>query len=335
MCRKLSIIFLLCVAMLFPSIASAQFFAKQTVLVWEVRDRNNDVELSRGTKDEIKAKLIDAFNRSNNHEAYSDIVSNIKNGLTSQSPIDITTRVREFYPQVKYVIFTTVKILERSNSYDKYKVLLESDMYSTETLKREKTAAEPMLSDNNQIPAACARLVSKLLGEQQSNQNNSNSYNNNNYSNNYNNNYSNSSSYQRPSYQQQSPSYQSQSNYGSSSSSSYSRSTQSTSSQSYTQNAEDRYLNLAREGNTEAQYKLGSCYELGLQGVSKQYQNAFYWYKRAAEQGHTNAQYRLGFCYEYGIGVANNFDYAVSWYRKAARNGSKAAEARLRQIYKY
>lgn len=330
MCRKLSIILLLCVAMLAPSIASA-FWAKQKVLVWEVHDRNNDVDLSVGTKAEIKAKLIDAFNKSNNHEAYSDIVSNIKNGLTSQSPIDITKRVHEFYPQVKYVIFTTVKILERSNSYDKYKVLLESDMYSTETLKREKTAAEPMLSDNNQIPAACARLVSKLLGEQQSNQNNSNSYNN--YNNN--NNYSNSSSYQRPSYQQQSPSYQSQSNYGSSSSSSYSRSTQSTSSQSYTQNAEDRYLNLAREGNTEAQYKLGSCYELGLQGVSKQYQNAFYWYKRAAEQGHTNAQYRLGFCYEYGIGVAKNFDYAVSWYRKAARNGNKAAETRLRQIYKY
>ena len=309
--------------MLFPSIASAQFFAKQTVLVWEVRDRNNDVELSRGTKDEIKAKLIDAFNRSNNHEAYSDIVSNIKNGLTSQSPIDITTRVREFYPQVKYVIFTTVKILERSNSYDKYKVLLESDMYSTETLKREKTAAEPMLSDNNQIPAACARLVSKLLGEQQSNQNNSNSYNNNNYSNNYNNNnynnnYSNSSSSYSP------PSYESADDL-------YKKGKNLYNNKNYTE-AVTYFKRAAEQGHASSQDYLGDCYRYG-RGVTKDYYEAVKWYEKAAVQGNKYSQYSLGECYYNGSGVTQDTSEAIKWYQKALDNGYTKAKQGLEALY--
>lgn len=176
MYRKLSIIFLLCVAMLFPSIASAQFFAKQKVLVWEVRDRNNDVELSRGTKDEIRAKLRTALTKSENYEAYEDVVGTVKNGLTSQSPIEIAKRVRQFYPQIKYIIFTTVKVLEQSNSFDNWKLLLESDLFTVETLKNRKTSAVPMLSDQVHIPDACDKLIGQLLGEGQDSQNNSNQY---------------------------------------------------------------------------------------------------------------------------------------------------------------
>ena len=176
MYRKLSIIFLLCVAMLFPSIASAQFFAKQKVLVWEVRDRNNDVELSRGTKDEIRAKLRTALTKSENYEAYEDVVGTVKNGLTSQSPIEIAKRVRQFYPQIKYIIFTTVKVLEQSNSFDNWKLLLESDLFTVETLKNRKSSAVPMLSDQAHIPDACDKLIGLLLGEGQDSQNNSNQY---------------------------------------------------------------------------------------------------------------------------------------------------------------
>lgn len=42
------------------------------------------------------------------------------------------------------------------------------------------------------------------------------------------------------------------------------------------------------------------------------------WYRRAAEQGNGEAQYLLGHCYEQGIGVAQDYMKAVEWYKRAA-----------------
>lgn len=215
---------LLCVAMLAPSIVTAQsFFAKQRVAVWEIFDRNNDVKLATSTKTTIRTNIEGAFTNSKHYEYYSYSISEVKaalvqQGITRPTPFDIAKKIREMSvskgAEVDYVIFSVVKVKMHSNSYDEFVVNLSSELFSTTTYKCEKMADVDMLSNPNAIPAACSELLSALLGEQQSNQNSSNSYNNNNYNNNYNNNnYSNSSSYQRPSYQQPAYSQPSQSSY--------------------------------------------------------------------------------------------------------------------------
>ena len=71
MSRKFSIIVLLCIAALLPSIATAQFFAKQKVVVWAVMDRNNDVKVADATKTQIRTSIVDAFvNSRNYHHIY-------------------------------------------------------------------------------------------------------------------------------------------------------------------------------------------------------------------------------------------------------------------------
>lgn len=166
--RKNWYLLFLCVAMFVPCIATAQFFEKQKVAVWEIFDNNNDVKVSSGTKTEIKSKMIEAFQGSRNYEAFecntADVEQYIKAKGWSMSPQNIVRAVRAKYG-VNYVIFTSIKILQHSNSYDDYKVHLSSEFYSTETQKSERMAYVDIRSDNSLIPGACAELLSNLLQE--------------------------------------------------------------------------------------------------------------------------------------------------------------------------
>ena len=160
---------LLCMTILFPAVSTAQFFEKQKVLVWEVFDRVNDVKVAIGTKQQIRTSIVDAFVNSRNYEAYEGNMNDINNRITAKglgkSPANIAKTARELY-EVDYVIFTTVQILERSNSYDSYKVHLASDLISTETLKSERMEYVDMMSQPEAIPGACCELLSKLLREE-------------------------------------------------------------------------------------------------------------------------------------------------------------------------
>ena len=173
--KKLYLLFL-CVAISIPCIATAQFFEKQKVAVWEIFDNNNDVKVSSGTKTEIKSKMIEAFQGSRNYEAFecntADVEQYIKAKGWTVSPNNIVRAVRAKYG-VNYVIFTSIKILQHSNSYDDYKVHLSSEFYSTETQKSERMAYVDIRSDNSLIPGACAELLSNLLQENLSASNNS------------------------------------------------------------------------------------------------------------------------------------------------------------------
>ena len=174
--RKNWYLLFLCVAMSIPCIATAQFFEKQKVAVWEIFDNNNDVKVSSGTKTEIKSKMIEAFQGSRNYEAFecntADVEQYIKAKGWTVSPNNIVRAVRAKYG-VNYVIFTSIKILQHSNSYDDYKVHLSSEFYSTETQKSERMAYVDIRSDNSLIPGACAELLSDLLQENLSASNNS------------------------------------------------------------------------------------------------------------------------------------------------------------------
>ncbi len=99
------------------------------------------------------------------------------------------------------------------------------------------------------------------------------------------------------------------------------------------QNAEalPLYQNLAEQGNSFAQNRLGYMYSTG-QGVAQNYTQAVYWYRIAAEQGDANAQYNLGGRYATGQGITQNDNQAVFWFRKAAEQGEENAIAALNKL---
>jgi TPR repeat protein len=92
------------------------------------------------------------------------------------------------------------------------------------------------------------------------------------------------------------------------------------------------YRSKAEQGDAEAQYNLGVCYNDG-DGVEKNSTQAVYWYRKAAEQGHAKAQNNLGVCYNDGDGVEKNYTQEVYWYRKAAEQGYAKAQYNLGICY--
>ena len=76
----------------------------------------------------------------------------------------------------------------------------------------------------------------------------------------------------------------------------------------------------AEQGDAQAQYQLGQCYEKGL-GTAVDSAQAVQWYTRAAEQGDADAMYSLGLCYYYAIGVPEDLAKARAYLRKAIATG--------------
>ena len=55
-------------------------------------------------------------------------------------------------------------------------------------------------------------------------------------------------------------------------------------------------------------------------------------YLKAAEQGDVDAMYQLGECYEDGFGVEEDEEEAIKWYRKAAEQGNDDAIDKLKEL---
>jgi len=66
----------------------------------------------------------------------------------------------------------------------------------------------------------------------------------------------------------------------------------------------------------------------------EEYTNAFKWLKPWAKNGEAEAQYRLGLLYEKGLGIDLNTRLALKWYRLAAQDGHRAAKRRLKNLRK-
>ncbi len=77
----------------------------------------------------------------------------------------------------------------------------------------------------------------------------------------------------------------------------------------------------AKQGDAQAQAKLGSMYLLGWQGFEQNYEKAAEWLKKAADQDILDAQVIMGALYDRGMGVPANRDKATAWYEKAAARG--------------
>jgi TPR repeat protein len=82
----------------------------------------------------------------------------------------------------------------------------------------------------------------------------------------------------------------------------------------------ERFLALAKKGNSVAQCSLGFAYKEG-NGENRNYEEAVRWYQKAAEQNNPQAEYYLGELYEWGMGGPTNQSEADKWYRKAAEGG--------------
>lgn len=89
---------------------------------------------------------------------------------------------------------------------------------------------------------------------------------------------------------------------------------------------------LAREGNSDAQLRLGLMYHYGL-GVKENDKLAYDWIRKAAEQANAEAQYQLGNMYVYGFGIPKGEQdpdlQGVQWYFKAALQGHAEAQYNL------
>ena len=86
------------------------------------------------------------------------------------------------------------------------------------------------------------------------------------------------------------------------------------------------YRRAAEMGDLEAMCNLGSCYEDGKGGLTKDTFKAVEWYKKAAEAGNARAMCNLGNCYEDGKGgLRKDTSKAVEWYQKAVEAGNARA----------
>lgn len=121
----------------------------------------------------------------------------------------------------------------------------------------------------------------------------------------------------------------------------------------------------------DAYERIGSLYREGLDGITRDYQEAISWYKkgidagkapssaglgymylngfgierdyeaaqilleRAAEQGDGTAMYLLGTMYELGTGVEKDDWTALSWYQDAADAGNRTAELKVGEYCLY
>lgn len=79
-----------------------------------------------------------------------------------------------------------------------------------------------------------------------------------------------------------------------------------------------KYLKIsADQGDTEAQYMIGYCYEKG-EGVEPSWSQASKYYRLAAEKGSYVAQYLLGNLYKWGLGVEQSKEESLKYYELSA-----------------
>uniref|UniRef100_A0A061S9K5 Sel1 repeat family protein n=1 Tax=Tetraselmis sp. GSL018 TaxID=582737 RepID=A0A061S9K5_9CHLO len=87
----------------------------------------------------------------------------------------------------------------------------------------------------------------------------------------------------------------------------------------------------AAQGHPDAEFSLGTVYELG-EGLPMNPKLAVHWFHKAARHGHCDAQFALGECYLRGHGVPANLREARKWFQRAANQGDEAADMMEMQI---
>jgi len=91
-------------------------------------------------------------------------------------------------------------------------------------------------------------------------------------------------------------------------------------------------LQLAEQGDPEAQFSLGLIYDTGRED-KRNPEKALYWFTQAAQAGIAGACLYLGIKYEFGSSVQQNISLAQYWYKKAALQDWPQAAFLLGTLY--
>lgn len=92
---------------------------------------------------------------------------------------------------------------------------------------------------------------------------------------------------------------------------------------------ESAVTQMAEQGNSLVQAKLGAMYLLGKEGKEQNDKKAAEWLLKAANQGVLEAQVIVAAMYDRGMGMEMDVHKATSWYEKAAAQGHKPSLAIL------
>jgi TPR repeat protein len=90
-------------------------------------------------------------------------------------------------------------------------------------------------------------------------------------------------------------------------------------------------MKAAEQEYPAAQSLMGWYYYSGDYGVEKSLEKAFTWFTLAAEQGDSQAQYWVGDCYENGFGISKSYEKALNWYKRAADQGHHDAQNKVKK----
>lgn len=89
----------------------------------------------------------------------------------------------------------------------------------------------------------------------------------------------------------------------------------------------------SRQGNHEAQYRIGLMYRDGT-GVAADDKEAAYWFRKAGSNGHAEAQYEIALCFMAGKGVLQDSRVAGEWMWRAAEQGHPMASLYVARMYR-
>jgi TPR repeat protein len=90
----------------------------------------------------------------------------------------------------------------------------------------------------------------------------------------------------------------------------------------------------ARNGDLEAQFRLGRAALLDISRDKEGTAEAIAWLRQAATGGHTGAMLQLGKLYRSGVGMPQNYEYAQKWIRAAAEADDSDAMVELGRLYR-
>ena len=90
----------------------------------------------------------------------------------------------------------------------------------------------------------------------------------------------------------------------------------------------------ARNGDVEAQFRLGRAALLDTSRGKEGAAEAVTWLRQAATGGHSGAMLQLGKLYRSGVGMPQNYEYAEKWIRRSAEAGDSDAMVELGRLYR-
>jgi TPR repeat protein len=96
----------------------------------------------------------------------------------------------------------------------------------------------------------------------------------------------------------------------------------------------DWLRSAACEGNADAMYEIGRCYDEGL-GLDVDPITAIKWYEAASRQGHAKAINTLAWCYAKGSGVKKDESASFQLYVRAAQHQLPEAQYNLAVCYSH